>query len=142
MPPVLKTKEETLADRIGLDAVVFLRVARMLRNMFIILSIIGCGVLIPINLLQSRGDEDGDSTFARMTPLKIKPNAVWSQIVCAYAFDIIIMVFIWYNYRAVLALRRRHFQSPEYQMSLHARTLMVSFLLFFFNPICVSNTFN
>lgn len=62
-----------------------------------------------------------------MTPLNVfKPTAMWSQVVCAWVFDIIIAFFLWRNYRAVRTLRRQYFESSDYQRSLHARTLMVT----------------
>lgn len=124
--PVVNTQEEDLVDRIGLDATLFLRFARMLRNMFLALSLIGCAVLIPINISQSSGAvAQGFSAFSTMTPLYVTTEAIWSQVICAWAFDAIVIFFLWQNYRALLRLRRRYFQTPEYQMSLHARTLMV-----------------
>jgi hypothetical protein len=48
--PVYKTKENVLVDKIGLDAVIFLRFTRMLRNMFISLGLIGLLVMIPVNI--------------------------------------------------------------------------------------------
>lgn len=126
VPPVLSVKEENLADRIGLDAIVFLRCAKMMRNIFLVLSVIGCGILIAVNITQSNGSAvPGTSAFTLMTPLYILTEAVWAQVVCAYIFDIVIMFFLWHNSRQILALRRRFFDSSEYQMSLHARTLMV-----------------
>lgn len=131
VPAVLRIHEETLADRIGLDAVVFLRCVKMLRNITLVMSIIGCGTLLAVNITQGSGNApSGTSTFALMTPLYISSSAVWAQVVCAYTFDVVIMYFLWHNYRAILALRRRYFQSPDYQMSMHARTLMVRFTLF------------
>ena len=44
-------KEQELVEKIGLDAVIFLRFLRMLRNMFIVLSVFGCGILIPVNVV-------------------------------------------------------------------------------------------
>lgn len=126
VPPVLSVQEKSLADRIGLDAIVFLRCAKMMRNIFLVLSVIGCGILIAVNMTQSNGSAvPGTSTFTLMTPLYILTEAVWAQVVCAYVFDIVIMFFLWQNYRQILALRRRYFDSSDYQMSLHARTLMV-----------------
>ncbi|CAG8137374.1 unnamed protein product [Penicillium nalgiovense] len=101
----------------------------MCRNIFIFLSIIGCLVMIPINVTQSQSpsDKSASSAFNLMTPLNItNPMAIWSQVVCAWAFDLIIVYFLWRNYRVVRNLRRQYFQSPEYQRSLHARTLMVT----------------
>lgn len=122
----MSTREEDLADRIGLDATIFLRFTKMCRNIFLILSIIGCAVLIPVNISQSNSAyTKGLSAFTTMTPMNVSSDAIWSQVVCAWAFDIIVVFFLWWNYRRVLALRRRYFRSQEYQMSLHARTLMV-----------------
>ncbi|KAL2860611.1 hypothetical protein BJX68DRAFT_225739 [Aspergillus pseudodeflectus] len=123
--PVIRTKEPDLVDCIGLDATIFIRFTKMCRNIFIFLSIIGCGVMIPLNLTQSQNTNNA-TAFATMTPLYVKADAIWSQVVCAWCFDIIIAYFLWRNYRAVLVLRRRYFESSDYQRSLHARTLMIT----------------
>lgn len=115
-----------MADRIGMDATVFLRFTNMCRDIFLALTIIGCAVLIPVNISQSSGAvTKGFSAFSTMTPLYVSTDAIWAQVICAWAFDLVVVYFLWRNYRAVLALRRRHFHSLEYQNSLHARTLMV-----------------
>lgn len=129
MRPVFRTKESQLVECIGLDATIFLRFTKMCRNIFVTLSIIGCLVMIPVNITQS-GHNDFTKTlsaFTTMTPLYVTTNAIWSQVVCAWVFDIIIAFFLWWNYRAVFRLRRSYFESLEYQRSLHARTLMVSY---------------
>ncbi|KAJ5808299.1 hypothetical protein N7474_009568 [Penicillium riverlandense] len=127
--PVLSTPESELVDTVGLDAAVFLRFTKMCRNIFIIMSIIGCAVMIPVNVVQSHGNDisSGLSVFSKFTPLYItNPEAIWSQVVCAWVFDIVVAFFLWRNYRAVRDLRRRYFQSSDYQRSMHARTLMIS----------------
>ncbi|KAL9112173.1 MAG: hypothetical protein Q9227_003550 [Pyrenula ochraceoflavens] len=125
--PIQQTKEDILAEKVGLDATVFLRFMRMLRNMFLILSIVGCGVMIPVNVLgRNKKISSGLNTFAVMTPLYLFGNLLWSHVICAWAFDLIVVYFLWYNYRKVRRLRRNYFQSPEYQKSLHARTVMVT----------------
>ncbi|KAL5357708.1 hypothetical protein BJX96DRAFT_172782 [Aspergillus floccosus] len=127
LQPVIRTKEAELVECVGLDATIFVRFTKMCRNIFIFLSIIGCGVMIPINITQSNGDGvPGLSAFATMTPLYATTNSIWSQVVCAWLFDIIVAFFLWRNYKAVLALRRKYFQSSDYQRSLHARTLMIT----------------
>ncbi|CAI7635422.1 unnamed protein product [Penicillium glandicola] len=127
--PVINTREAQLIETVGLDAAIFLRFTKMCRNIFIFLSIIGCLVMIPVNVTQSKGSTDAttSSTFNMMTPLNItNPTAIWSQVVCAWAFDLIVAFFLWRNYRVVRNLRRQYFQSSEYQRSLHARTLMIT----------------
>ena len=125
--PIAQTKEDTLAEKIGLDATVFLRFTRMLRTMFLFLSLVGCGVMIPVNVLgRNKSKSHGITTFTVMTPLYLFGNLLWSHVVCAYAFDLIVAYFLWHNYRRVRRLRRNYFQSTEYQRSLHARTVMVT----------------
>lgn len=125
--PITTTKEDVLAEKAGLDAAVFLRFTRMLRNMFVVLSLIGCGILIPVNVLgRNKSKTHGLSAFAIMTPQSLFGNLLWSQVICSYAFNIIVAYFLWYNYRKVRRLRRNYFSSYEYQRSLHAKTLMVT----------------
>lgn len=110
-------------DKVGLDAALFMRFTRMCRNMFLVLSVIGCGILIPVYLV-SGGGKGG--FLQGLTPLNTHGSAYWALVVCAYLFDIVICFFLWYNYRAVVRLRRAYFDSPEYQRSLHARTLLLT----------------
>ncbi|KAJ5095420.1 hypothetical protein NUU61_004776 [Penicillium alfredii] len=127
--PVIYTREPQLIDTVGLDAAIFLRFTKMCRNIFIFLSIIGCLVMIPVNITQSKNRDSSSqfSAFYTMTPLYVtNPTAIWSQVVCAWAFDFIIAFFLWRNYRAVRALRRQYFESSDYQRSMHARTLMIT----------------
>lgn len=127
IPPLLRTKEKDLVEKVGLDAAVFMRVCRMLRNMFTVLAILGCGILIPSNLVGSKKSAD-KNFFNRLTPLYLygSPGALWTYVVVAWIFDIVIIYFLWTNYRHVARLRREYFDSPEFQRSLHARTLMMT----------------
>lgn len=128
--PMIRIKEDELVDRVGLDATVFLRFTKMCRNIFLVMSLIGCLIMIPVNITQSRtAFTKSLSAFTTMTPLFVTGDAIWVQVVFAWAFDIIISFFLWQNYRAVRNLRRKYFQSSDYQRSLHARTLMVSWML-------------
>ena len=122
--PVLTTKEQDIIPQIGLDATVFLRFLRMCRNIFIVITVFGCGILIPAYLSLSNKFPN-ESWVVLITPLNAYPEAMWALVVCSWLFNITIAYFLWWNYRKVLALRRHYFDSPEYQKSLHARTLMV-----------------
>ncbi|KAK0779175.1 hypothetical protein LTR75_015422 [Friedmanniomyces endolithicus] len=127
IPPLLRTKEQDLVDKVGLDAAVFMRFIRMLRDMFLTLSVLGCGVLIPLYVVTANGSADGVFFFMRLTPLYMYGSqAFWAVVVLAYVFDIVICGFLWVNYRAVVRLRRAYFDSPDYQRSLHARTLLIT----------------
>lgn len=129
---VWKTKEEQLVDQIGMDATIFLRFLRMIRNLFLVLTVVGVAIVVPVNVSstsnKTSGQDNEDGWLLRITPLNVWDSRVWSQVALAWSYDIIIMGFLWWNYRKVLKLRRRYFESDEYQQSLHSRTLMVSLL--------------
>jgi hypothetical protein len=124
----MKTNEADLLPLIGLDATVFLRILRMCRNIFVALTVVGCGILIPINLFAATkyGNYSEKLAVEKVTPMDIHGKAKWGMTVCAWLFNIIVAGFLWWNYRVILKLRRGYFDSPEYQAGLHARTLMVS----------------
>ena len=123
---VLRTREPQMVDKLGLDATIFLRFTRMLRNIFLILSIIGIAIMVPVNISQSKAPGKDISTLTLMTPLFVSGNALWSHVICAWIINVIVSYFLWHNYRGVTRLRRQYFESQEYQRSLHSRTLMVS----------------
>ncbi|KAH6620471.1 hypothetical protein C7974DRAFT_315765 [Boeremia exigua] len=123
---VTKAKEQDLVDKIGLDAVLFLRFLRMIRNIFVVLSVIACSILIPINFIGGSKYSDV-ATLTKFTPQYIYGgNKFWAFVFVAYLFQATVCGFIWWNYRAVFRLRRAYFESKEYQASLHSRTLLLT----------------
>lgn len=121
------TKEEQLMHSIGMDATVFLRFVRMCRNMFLTLSITGVGILLPIHIsnFSFTGQATDTQWVTKITPLDVKESAIWAQVVIAWVFNIIVAGYLWWNYRKILQLRRKYFETEEYQTSLHSRTLML-----------------
>lgn len=136
--PVTRAKEGLLVEKTGLDAAIFLRFTRMLRNIFLTLSIVGTAVLIPANVIgtdktfvnpKSGYFKGGQSYFVTMTPQYPSPKShasFWVHVVCVWVIDMIVAFFLWRNYIGVVRLRRQYFDSPEYLMSLHSRTLLVT----------------
>lgn len=61
-----------------------------------------------------------------MTPQFMAGQIFWAMVACAWMIDIVVCLFLWWNYRAVARLRREYFESKDYQNSLHARTLMIA----------------
>ena len=121
--PVLKTKEQDLVALIGLDATVFLRVLRMCRNIFLVITVLGCGILVPVNLIQGQ-KFSASNAVNKVTPVNTFGSANWGMTICAWMFNMVVAGFLWWNYKAILRLRRQYYDSPEYKASLHARTLM------------------
>ena len=101
----------------------------MLRNIFVVLSVIGCCILIPVNYVGGAKYGSGSATLTRFTPQYIYGgDRFWAYVGVAYLFQGTICGFIWWNYRAVFRLRRTYFESKEYKASLHSRTLLVSMI--------------
>lgn len=102
----------------------------MLRNIFLILTIIGCAVLIPTTLSSPAYVPSGENisdiyAFMRLTPQYLGGNVLYVYIVLAYVFTAVIFYFLWRSYRAVTRLRRTYFESADFRNSLHSRTLLV-----------------
>lgn len=125
--PLWNTSEEGLIGQIGMDATIFLRFIRMLRNLFLVLSLIYVCVIVPVNITHyNKKVAPKDSNwFSKITPEYVWGEANWAQVVVAWLMDIAIVLILWWNYRKVTQLRRAYFESEEYQNSLHARTLML-----------------
>jgi calcium permeable stress-gated cation channel len=126
---IKKPDEEELVEKIGLDAVIFLRFVRMLRNIFLVLTVVGCAILIPITVVGGHEVYDHWSNIAtlmKFTPQYIFGNKFWAFVICAYIFQATVCFFLWWNYRAVLRLRRAYFNSRDYRSSLHSRTLLLT----------------
>lgn len=51
--PVTTAKESDLVNRIGLDAVLFLRFTRMCRNIFAVFGVVGLAIMLPVNVTQT-----------------------------------------------------------------------------------------
>lgn len=141
---VKQIEEQELVEKIGLDAVVFLRFLRMLRNIFLILAVIGCAVLIPINVTGGHAlysQWNNIATLMKFTPQYIFGQKFWAYVILAYVFQALVFFFIWRNYRSVLRLRRTYFNSQDYRASLHSRTLLVR-RIFLSSPCKTANLYS
>jgi hypothetical protein len=128
IPAIRDVKEQELVEKIGLDGVIFLRFLRMLRNIFLVLSVFGCAILIPVNVVGGSAfykQWDNIATLMKFTPQYIFGPKFWAFVFCSYLFQGTVCFFLWWNYKAVYRLKRAYFNSRDYQASLHSRTLLV-----------------
>ncbi|KAJ6261388.1 hypothetical protein Dda_4058 [Drechslerella dactyloides] len=127
--PVFKCREEDLWDKLGLDAIVFLRFLRLLRNLFAVLSLL-CLVMIVVNVgcsVKNKGElGKNPDPLIYTSPRAVHGECLAAHVIMAWVFNIITCLFIWRSYRALLNLKTRYFESSEYQASLQAKTLMVT----------------
>ncbi|OAL56875.1 DUF221-domain-containing protein [Pyrenochaeta sp. DS3sAY3a] len=125
----VKVKEQDLMDTIGLDAVVFLRFMRMIRNIFLVLTVVGCGILIPVNVVGGSPfykQWSSIPTLMKFTPQYIFGEKFWAFVIVAYIIQGTVCIFLWWNYKAVLRLRRAYFNTDGYKASLHSRSLLLT----------------
>ncbi|KAK6840680.1 hypothetical protein PG995_016434 [Apiospora arundinis] len=126
--PVVKTRDQALVEKIGQDAIVFLQFTTMCRNITIFLSIIGCGVYIPLNIVENSKNRssDGSNTFMKFAPYSVGGRACWAYVATSHVFDIVICYFLWASSKIVARIRCEYFESSEYQNKAFSRTLMVT----------------
>ncbi|KAI0506247.1 hypothetical protein F5B22DRAFT_624810 [Xylaria bambusicola] len=124
--PLWRTTEKDLVSHAGMDAAVFLRVMQMCRNIFLVLSVLGTAILLPIYWELNSDKTDQQRWTLRFTPANVWGEPIWALVVIGYSFNITICGFLWWNYRQIYKLRRLYFESEEYQQSLSARTLMLN----------------
>ena len=142
LKPVWQCSDEYLLEKIGLDAVLFLRFWRMCRNIFICLGI-GSAVIIPFNIIVGLKTVGGQANVAKnkyvlqsliltnRSPLGllsiegITQSYLWMQIIFCWIYDGVVIFWLYKGYIGMIALRRKFFYSVEYQGSMHSRTLIV-----------------
>ena len=127
--PVAKVHEAELVNKIGLDGTVFLRFTKMCRDMFLVITVISIGIILPTNVITNghskMAQSNGSQGFwTATTPQYTAGAGLWVHVVCTYLVNFVVAFFLWRNYRKVTRLRRGYFEGPEYLHSLHSRTLM------------------
>ncbi|KAK8089776.1 hypothetical protein PG997_004737 [Apiospora hydei] len=124
--PLWKTSEKEMIQHAGMDATIFLRFTRMLRNIFAVLAVLSCAILLPINWTKNVQQDQPSLLLMRMTPIAVWGKNTWGLVIVGYLSNAVICGFLWWNYRKVVELRRYYFETEEYQHSLHSRTLMLN----------------
>ncbi|KAF8435022.1 hypothetical protein L210DRAFT_937871 [Boletus edulis BED1] len=128
LPPLYRTKEPELVDKIGLDAVTFLRFTRMIRIMFSCIALLCCALLMPIDAIYSIkhvSSQDRD-VLSILTIRDVQGSYLFVHVAVSYLISGLVMYFIWRNWTHMLRLRQEWFRSPEYLESFYARTLIVT----------------
>ena len=127
LPPLVHTKEPELLDKIGLDAVVFLRFARLMRWLFTGIALLACSVLIPINITYNlrHVDSTARDALSMLTIRDVSGNLLYAHVAVTYLITFLIMFCVYVHWREVVRLRHAWFRSPEYLESFYARTLQV-----------------
>jgi hypothetical protein len=127
LSPLIRVKEPELVDKVGLDAVTFLRFLRMMRWLFTSLTILGAAVLIPPDIIYStRKSKIPTTALSMLTIQDVYDNLLYVHIAGSYVFTALICGFAYTHWKAMAQLRRSWFRSPEYINQFYARTLQVT----------------
>ncbi|KAJ1306005.1 hypothetical protein OPQ81_010720 [Rhizoctonia solani] len=125
--PLIHVKEPELLEKIGLDAVAFLRFLRLLRWSFTgvaLVSVLGIGVFDYVYNLKNVDPADRNP-LSMFTIENINDRALYVHVAGTYAITLIILGSIWWHWREMVKLRLTWFRSDEYLKSFYARTLMI-----------------
>jgi len=127
LPPLLHTKEPELLDKIGLDAVAFLRFLRLMRWLFLSVSLLTCAVLIPINVTYNLKHipSKARDILTMLTIRDVSGELLYAHVAVTYVITFLVVFFVDIHWREMIKLRHTWFRSPEYLQSFYARTLQV-----------------
>jgi hypothetical protein len=127
LPPLIRTKEPELVDKIGLDAVVFLRFLRMLRTLFTGVAILTAAVLLPINAVYNIKNVKPKKrdVLSMLTIRDVGGNLLFAHVAVTYVITLFLCYLIYFNWNHIIRLRKAWFRSPEYMQSFYSRTLAV-----------------
>ncbi|KAG6850847.1 hypothetical protein H0H93_007465 [Arthromyces matolae] len=128
LPPLIHTKEPELLDKIGLDAVTFLRFNRLMRWLFLGIAGLTCAVLIPINVTYNLKNVDRTKrdVLSILTIRDVSGNLLYAHVTVTYLITLMIIGAVHIHWTAMLKLRHTWFRSPEYLESFYARTLTIT----------------
>ncbi|KAF9485981.1 DUF221-domain-containing protein [Pholiota conissans] len=125
--PLVYSDEIELVDKIGLDAVTFLRFMRLMRWLLTLTAIITCGVLIPLDFTYNISVKPiGYNILTAMTIQDVHGVRLWAHIGVVYVVTAILASFVLHHWRVIYRLRNEWFRSPEYQRLFYARTLCIT----------------
>lgn len=125
------SSERNVLESHGLDATVYLRALRMIRNIFGMLTIILFSTAAPINIVFNLRRPYVTNLTHRDSLLLITPSLLYSHemiphVVLGWVSNALVFSILWYNYKKVLSLRRRVLLSTNYQTNIHNRTVMIT----------------
>lgn len=94
--PLVHTKEPELVDKIGLDAVAFLRFLRLMRWLFLGISLLSCAVLLPLDIVWNAKNVTSSNRNA-LSSLTIQNLTDWPlfvHITVAYLISKAVYLFL------------------------------------------------
>lgn len=123
------SKEPYLLDKLGLDAVVFLRFLRLLRYLFSAMTLLACAILIPVDItfnLSHVQPQDRD-VLSILTIRNITGARLYAHIAAEYVISTLFRIYTvqftssavcsWFGHLLRLRQLERYNTSPTYIFS-------------------------
>ncbi|KAF9112692.1 hypothetical protein BGX27_002953 [Mortierella sp. AM989] len=131
MGPVWNCPDGVLVDKIGLDAVVFIRFIRMCRNIFMVMAIVGCCALIPVNVIATmRAQPDGKAPTDKISMLSMAditdPQWLWAHVGGTWFFSLVMYFSLYHGYKTFVTFKKQYYKSEAYQEDMASRTIMLA----------------
>lgn len=127
LPPLVYTKEPELVEKIGLDAATYLRFGRLLRWLFTGITLLTCGILIPVNAVYNIKNVPPEKRdiLSMLTIRDVGGNLLFIHVAVTYLITFLVCGMVYLHWQQILRLRAAWFRSPEYLQSFYARTLVI-----------------
>eukprot|EP01138_Halocafeteria_seosinensis_P002273 gb/GECG01002327.1/.p1 GENE.gb/GECG01002327.1/~~gb/GECG01002327.1/.p1 ORF type:complete len:1134 (+),score=97.44 gb/GECG01002327.1/:1-3402(+) len=103
----------TVLNRVGLDAYMFMRFAQRAAQLFVVFTIIGCGILLPLNIKGGTNNEDG---FAHLSTANVasRQGILWVHALSVWVFTLATFVLLLELGREYVVLRHRYLRYGVY----------------------------
>ncbi|XP_010522696.1 PREDICTED: CSC1-like protein At4g02900 isoform X2 [Tarenaya hassleriana] len=118
MPAALKMPEPELIEHAGLDSAVYIRIYLLGLKMFVPISILAFGVLVPVNWTGGTLENIKDLTFSNVDKLSISnvpPGSprFWAHLIMTYVFSIWTCYTLYMEYKTVATMRLRYLAAEK-----------------------------
>ncbi|KAK9704087.1 phosphate metabolism protein 7 [Basidiobolus ranarum] len=121
---VFRTKDKLLLRRVGLDAYMFLRFMRSSFFLFLIFSVFGYIILLPLNSVFPTNNLTELLKFG--TGNVEETNRLWGHVVLNYLFTGLTLYMIYRDSQEYIHLRQRHLMSTEHQNNPMSSTILIT----------------
>ncbi|KAK9760816.1 phosphate metabolism protein 7 [Basidiobolus ranarum] len=120
---VVKTPDEQLLKRVGVDAYMFLRYIRLCLVLFGLFSIPGFLILMPVNAINQEGlDGLNKLTFGNIKD----PRRLWVHLFFNYLFTGVTLYAVKREMNKFILFRQKYLLSAQHQLDPIANTILVS----------------
>ncbi|XP_024401372.2 CSC1-like protein HYP1 [Physcomitrium patens] len=115
--------EDEILETAGLDAVVFLRIFKFCIRFFTICTLVGCGILAPLNFNDTyiadhpSGKEEENGTLEKLTILNISQGSprLWFHLAVLYFISFTAYILLYSEYREISMMRQAYLMEASPQ---------------------------